>query len=132
MLARVVEPLLTFTRRLLLLSALAIRRSRFKHLPLSCLQADPTIQVYWLAAVSLFALTPVAAAPSDETPVAWYAEKSFQKAAQGLGKNLFYQGDVSYLEAVNQGVISRVCRDAHELISRLPAQQRSRTRFSAW
>jgi hypothetical protein len=57
----------------------------------------------WLAAVSLFALTPSSAPPSSDRPVAWFAEKSFQSSAQLLAKTLFAQGDVSYLEAVNQG-----------------------------
>ncbi|KAL8292445.1 hypothetical protein RQP46_001057 [Phenoliferia psychrophenolica] len=71
-----------------------------------CFLMWPFIEVYWLAAVSLFALTPVGAPPSEGENVAWYAEKQFQKSAQNLGKNLFYQGDVSYLEAVNQATLS--------------------------
>lgn len=63
----------------------------------------PFVETYWLGAVSLFALTPVGAPPSSEANVAWYAEKSFQKSAQLLGKTLHHQGDISYLEAVNQG-----------------------------
>lgn len=57
----------------------------------------------WLAAVSLFALTPASPPPELDKPVAWFAEKSFQSSAQLLAKTLFAQGDVSYLEAVNQG-----------------------------
>ena len=57
----------------------------------------------WLAAVSLFALAPVAPPTSADQPVAWFAEKAFQSSAQRLAKTLFAQGDVSYLEAVNQG-----------------------------
>lgn len=57
----------------------------------------------WLAAVSLFALAPVLPPTSAEQPVAWFAEKAFQSSAQLLAKTLFAQGDVSYLEAVNQG-----------------------------
>lgn len=57
----------------------------------------------WLAAVSLFALAPVSPPTSADQPVAWFAEKAFQSSAQLLAKTLFAQGDVSYLEAVNQG-----------------------------
>jgi hypothetical protein len=63
----------------------------------------PFIETYWLAAVSLFALTPVDLPPTPDAKVAWYAQTSFHKSAQLLGKNLFHQGDISYLEAVNQG-----------------------------
>lgn len=63
----------------------------------------PLASADWLAAVSLFALAPTSAPPSADEPVAWYAEKAFQASAQLLAKTLFAQGDVSYLEAVNQG-----------------------------
>ncbi|CEQ41343.1 SPOSA6832_03065, partial [Sporobolomyces salmonicolor] len=62
----------------------------------------------WLAAASLFALTPTSSPPSAEQPVAWFAEKAFQASAQLLAKTLFAQGDVSYWEAVNQGPLCNV------------------------
>ncbi|KPV77785.1 uncharacterized protein RHOBADRAFT_48040 [Rhodotorula graminis WP1] len=65
----------------------------------------PFIETYWLAAVSLFALTPTTPPPSDDEPIAWFAEKAFQTSAQLLAKTLFAQGDVSYLEAVNQATL---------------------------
>ncbi|KAK4699865.1 hypothetical protein P7C70_g6389, partial [Phenoliferia sp. Uapishka_3] len=71
-----------------------------------CFLLWPFIEVYWLGAVSLFSLTPIGNPPSADATVAWVAEKQFQKNAQLLGKNLFYQGDVSYLEAVNQATLS--------------------------
>ncbi|GAA5871230.1 hypothetical protein JCM16303_000687 [Sporobolomyces ruberrimus] len=69
-----------------------------------CFLVWPFIEGYWLAAVSLFALTPTSPPPTDR-PVAWFAEKSFQSSAQLLAKTLFAQGDVSYLEAVNQATL---------------------------
>ncbi|KAM0789523.1 hypothetical protein ACM66B_000338 [Microbotryomycetes sp. NB124-2] len=66
----------------------------------------PFIETYWLAAVSLFALTPIENAPNDRERVPWYAERSFHKSAQLLGKNAFYQGDISYLESVNQATLA--------------------------
>ncbi|KAM0748457.1 acyltransferase-domain-containing protein [Meredithblackwellia eburnea MCA 4105] len=71
-----------------------------------CFLLWPFVEVYWLAAVSLFALTPTGEPPSSSETVAWYAEKSFQKSAQALGKALYAQGDVSYLEAINQATLS--------------------------
>lgn len=47
----------------------------------------PFIETYWLAAVSLFALTPVGHAPSSRLSVAWYAEKEFHKSVQLLGQS---------------------------------------------
>ncbi|KAK4054200.1 hypothetical protein OIV83_001226 [Microbotryomycetes sp. JL201] len=66
----------------------------------------PFIETYWLAAVSLFALTPIENAPNGQENVPWYAERSFHKSAQLLGKNAFYQGDISYLESVNQATLA--------------------------
>ncbi|GAA5915410.1 hypothetical protein JCM6882_001416 [Rhodosporidiobolus microsporus] len=70
-----------------------------------CFLIWPFIETYWLAAVSLFALTPTNPPPSPAQPVAWFAEKAFQASAQLLAKTLFAQGDVSYLEAVNQATL---------------------------
>ncbi|GAA6042860.1 hypothetical protein JCM8097_007194 [Rhodosporidiobolus ruineniae] len=71
-----------------------------------CFLIWPFVETYWLAAVSLFALTPARDAQySAASPVAWYAEKAFQASVQGLAKTLFAQGDVSYLEAVNQATL---------------------------
>ncbi|GAA6059510.1 hypothetical protein JCM10212_002253 [Sporobolomyces blumeae] len=71
-----------------------------------CFLCWPFIEGYWLAAVSLFALTPTTPSPTAEAPVAWFAEKAFQSSAQLLAKTLFAQGDVSYLEAVNQATLA--------------------------
>ncbi|GAA5896942.1 hypothetical protein JCM5296_002664 [Sporobolomyces johnsonii] len=71
-----------------------------------CFLIWPFIETYWLAAVSLFALTPTSPPPSTEQPIAWFAEKAFQASAQLLAKTLFAQGDVSYWEAVNQATLS--------------------------
>ncbi|GAA5938602.1 hypothetical protein JCM1841_003045 [Sporobolomyces salmonicolor] len=73
-----------------------------------CFLIWPFIETYWLAAASLFALTPTSSPPSAEQPVAWFAEKAFQASAQLLAKTLFAQGDVSYWEAVNQGPLCNV------------------------
>ncbi|BGP40730.1 hypothetical protein JCM10450v2_004726 [Rhodotorula kratochvilovae] len=70
-----------------------------------CFLLWPFVDTYWLAAVSLFALTPTTPPPSTDEPVAWFAEKAFQASAQLLAKTLFAQGDVSYLEAVNQATL---------------------------
>lgn len=71
-----------------------------------CFLLWPFIETYWLAAVSLFALTPTTPPPNPANNVPWVAAKAFEASVQKLGKALFYQGDVSYLEAVNQATLS--------------------------
>ncbi|ORY89766.1 acyltransferase-domain-containing protein [Leucosporidium creatinivorum] len=71
-----------------------------------CFLLWPFIETYWLAAVSLFALTPLEAPPNSTDNVAWFAEKEFHKSAQLLGKNAHFQGDISYLEAINQATLA--------------------------
>jgi hypothetical protein len=60
-----------------------------------------------LNAVSLFALTPSldqqSRAKGDmydvkDKPLAWVSVKAFLAMAQKLGKTLFHQGDLSYIE----------------------------------
>lgn len=83
-----------------------------------CFLIWPFIETYWLAAVSLFALTPTTPPPSADEPVAWFAEKAFQASAQLLAKTLFAQGDVSYLEAVNQGALTCLFRPFETSLTR--------------
>ncbi|KAG2227412.1 hypothetical protein INT45_007437 [Circinella minor] len=69
-----------------------------------CFLIWPFIESYWLACVSLFTLTPPIRAPQDK-PV--YVDNSlFIQRTQALGKTLYFQGDLSYLEAVNKETIS--------------------------
>ncbi|GAA5971080.1 hypothetical protein JCM11641_004135 [Rhodosporidiobolus odoratus] len=86
-----------------------------------CFLIWPFIETYWLAVVSLFALTPTSSPPQ---PVAWFAEKAFQASVQLLAKTLFAQGDVSYLEAVNQATLLNAFQrmvDAGVLLTRRAA-----------
>lgn len=75
-----------------------------------CFLIWPFIEVAWLGAVSLLMLTP----PMDNLeaqkgePV-WLDNKAVQANAQLLGKTLYAQGDLSYLEAVNKETL----RNAH-------------------
>lgn len=64
----------------------------------------PFIESYWLAAVSLFTLAPPSIAAS-QGPI-WVDSKLFANRTQSLGKTLYYQGDLSYLEAVNKETLS--------------------------
>ncbi|KAK0538801.1 hypothetical protein OC835_001329 [Tilletia horrida] len=68
----------------------------------------PFVEGYWLAACSLLYLAPVAPQdkPADaDTP--WFAAKTFEKLAQLFGKTLYAQGELSYLEAVNQATLAQ-------------------------
>ncbi|KAK9481388.1 acyltransferase-domain-containing protein [Lipomyces japonicus] len=75
-----------------------------------CFLLWPFCDGYWIAAVSLFALTPMAAdikeeTKSDDKETLWVEVKEFLEMAQLLGKTVFAQGDLSYFEAVNKEVI---------------------------
>ena len=70
-------------------------------------QIWPFIEAYYLNAVSLFALTPSLEAQEQrhgdlydvsDKLLAWVSVKAFLAMAQQLGKTLFHQGDLSYIE----------------------------------
>ncbi|CAG8571791.1 16329_t:CDS:10, partial [Dentiscutata heterogama] len=74
-----------------------------------CFLIWPFIETYWLAAISLFSMTPTN--PSQSTTsienkttnnITWFNERDFQNKCQLFGKTLYYQGDISYFEAVNK------------------------------
>ncbi|RHZ75921.1 hypothetical protein Glove_208g142 [Diversispora epigaea] len=78
-----------------------------------CFLIWPFIETYWLAAVSLFSMTPTNQSPQPTTTTAkkiasgkpiitWFNEHDFQNKCQLFGKTLYYQGDLSYFEAVNK------------------------------
>ncbi|ORY52918.1 putative acyltransferase [Rhizoclosmatium globosum] len=64
-----------------------------------CFLLWPFIETYWLAAVSCFALLPPQLPVSEPM---WFDERIFYDKAQFLGKTLYYEGDLSYFEAVNK------------------------------
>lgn len=72
-----------------------------------CFLIWPFIEAYYLNAVSLFALTPSLEVQSakkgdlydvKDSPLIWVSVKAFLAMAQQLGKTLFHQGDLSYIE----------------------------------
>lgn len=75
-----------------------------------CFLMWPFVETYWTATVSLFAMTPPRdiapkiAEPThdDEVPETWVEEKDFQDKVQTLARTLYYEGDISYFEAVNK------------------------------
>ncbi|KAL9553935.1 hypothetical protein MBANPS3_003051 [Mucor bainieri] len=69
-----------------------------------CFMIWPFIESYWLAAVSLFTLAPPSVVAGQD-PI-WVDSKLFANRTQSLGKTLYYQGDLSYLEAVNKETLS--------------------------
>lgn len=68
-----------------------------------CFLIWPFIEVAWLGAVSLLMLTPPKGkeAFTEVRPI-WLDNKAVQTHAQLLGKTLYAQGDLAYLEAVNK------------------------------
>jgi hypothetical protein len=71
-------------------------RENFDHY---CMLIWPFIEASWLGAISLLMLTPPSANASQQTSLPLNAVVN---QAQRLGKTLYAQGDISYLEAVNR------------------------------
>ncbi|KAF7729552.1 hypothetical protein EC973_004227 [Apophysomyces ossiformis] len=69
-----------------------------------CFLIWPFVESYWLACVSLFSLAPPSTSAQKES--IWVEPKLFANRAQALGKTLYYQGDLSYLEAVNKETLN--------------------------
>ncbi|KAI9278119.1 hypothetical protein BY458DRAFT_538806 [Sporodiniella umbellata] len=67
-----------------------------------CFMLWPFIESYWLSAVSLYTLAP----PQGTSQPIWVDTKLFATRSQAMGKTLYYQGDLSYLEAVNKETLS--------------------------
>lgn len=88
---------LTFNGEFIELSE-AERASGRENYDFYCFLLWPFVESYWLASVSLFSLG-IDACSSD--PV-WIEEPTYVSKAQQLGKTLYYQGDLSYLEAINK------------------------------
>ncbi|KAJ3014148.1 UNVERIFIED_CONTAM: hypothetical protein HDU68_000404 [Siphonaria sp. JEL0065] len=63
-----------------------------------CFLLWPFLETYWLSAISCFALIPQNLPTSE---IVWVEERIFHDQAQFLGKTLYYEGDLSYFEAVN-------------------------------
>jgi hypothetical protein len=64
-----------------------------------CFLIWPFIEASWLGAISLLMLTPPSSNASQQTSLPLNAVVT---QAQRLGKTLYAQGDISYLEAVNR------------------------------
>ncbi|KAJ1567240.1 hypothetical protein HK405_006649 [Cladochytrium tenue] len=64
-----------------------------------CFLLWPFIETYWLAAVSCFSLVPEDTNVSELT---WVDDRIFTDRAQFFGKSMYYEGDLSYFEAVNK------------------------------
>ncbi|KAG0188238.1 hypothetical protein DFQ28_005196 [Apophysomyces sp. BC1034] len=70
-----------------------------------CFLIWPFVESYWLACVSLFSLAnPNVAVQKGSI---WVEPKLFANRTQALGKTLYYQGDLSYLEAVNKETLNQ-------------------------
>ncbi|PWY97414.1 acyltransferase-domain-containing protein [Testicularia cyperi] len=77
----------------------------------------PFIEGYWLAAVSLLSLVPAEAASKGypDTKLPWFSSKEFEKHTQLLGKTLYAQGELSYLESINAATLSQAFTRMEEM-----------------
>ncbi|KAL9936933.1 hypothetical protein V8E36_004168 [Tilletia maclaganii] len=68
----------------------------------------PFVEGYWLAACALLYLAPpMPEGKSTETDIPWIGAKELEKLAQLFGKTLYAQGELAYLEAVNQATLAQ-------------------------
>ncbi|KAJ3104187.1 hypothetical protein HDU97_009442 [Phlyctochytrium planicorne] len=63
-----------------------------------CFLLWPFLETYWLAAIACFTLIP----DKFTDDLAWIDDRVFTNRAQFFGKTLYYEGDLSYFEAVNK------------------------------
>ncbi|CAG8484079.1 7131_t:CDS:10 [Paraglomus brasilianum] len=89
-----------------------------------CFLIWPFIETYWLAAVSLFSMAPPMSASLQQkttiskknpAPITWFDERDFHNKCQLFGKTLYYQGDLSYFEAVNKETLKNAFIRLEEL-----------------
>ncbi|ORY94623.1 acyltransferase [Syncephalastrum racemosum] len=78
-----------------------------------CFLIWPFVDAYWLACVSLFSLVPPSINSGDTAP--WVDSAVFASRLQSLGKTLYYQGDLSYLEAVNKESLATALKSYTQL-----------------
>ncbi|KAI8842555.1 hypothetical protein BC829DRAFT_364240 [Chytridium lagenaria] len=63
-----------------------------------CFLLWPFLETYWLAAIACFTLIPERFTDN----LVWFDDRTFTNRAQFFGKSLYYEGDLSYFEAVNK------------------------------
>ncbi|KAI9265280.1 putative acyltransferase [Phascolomyces articulosus] len=80
------------------------RKSGRENYDFLCFLIWPFIESYWLTCVSLFALTPSPLLPQNQS--IFIDSRVFMARTQALGKTLYFQGELSYLEAVNKETIT--------------------------
>ena len=68
-----------------------------------CFLLWPFVETYWLCAVSLYTILPNK--QTNPHGLYWIDTKVFMDRSQVFGKTLYYEGDISYFEAVNKETI---------------------------
>ncbi|KAI9299079.1 acyltransferase [Neoconidiobolus thromboides FSU 785] len=69
-----------------------------------CFLIWPFVESYWLSTVSVFTI--LSNQNSTNTSISYIEENEFKNKIQQLGKTLYYEGDLSYLEAINKETIN--------------------------
>jgi glycerol-3-phosphate O-acyltransferase len=70
-----------------------------------CFLIWPFVETYWLTAVSLYTILPNFDDRTNKS-LYWTDVRVFMNRSQVLGKTLYYEGDVSYIESVNKETIA--------------------------
>jgi hypothetical protein len=74
-----------------------------------CFLLWPFVETYWLTAVSLYTMLP------EQPGLFWIDCKVFMDRSQIFGKTLYYEGDVSYFEAVNKETIANAIQRLQQM-----------------
>lgn len=77
----------------------------------------PFVESYWLACCSLLLLAPPQQdqQQQDSSRVYWYNSKTFSSRAQLFGKTLYQQGELAYLEAINNATLAQALQRFEEI-----------------
>jgi glycerol-3-phosphate O-acyltransferase len=75
-----------------------------------CFLIWPFIDTYWLAAISAYTLL-----PPNTSKAFWVDDKLFMRRCLMLGKTLYYEGDLSYFEAINKETLGNALNRLQEL-----------------
>ncbi|ODV89646.1 hypothetical protein CANCADRAFT_28722 [Tortispora caseinolytica NRRL Y-17796] len=83
---------------------IALRRENFDFY---CFLIWPFVDGIWLAAVSLFALTPTIQEEATRKPseTLWIDREEFEKVSQSFGKTIYQQGEIQSYESVNKELL---------------------------
>eukprot|EP00842_Homolaphlyctis_polyrhiza_P000268 jgi/Hompol1/1241/HPOL_003109-RA len=81
-----------------------------------CFLLWPFVETYWLAAVSMYTILPdPESCEAAAGGLQWVDERIFLKRCQFFGRTLYYEGDLSYFEAINRDTLANAIARLREM-----------------